>query len=151
MNKFEGIVFKSIRNIIQVTPRKSISVVSDENVKRYDNTNKLFIQPHSPYLTPTGRQKRTDLSLYCPEHGIDWRIECKARKAPNNLLGEIERDLNFVAKIPEQLFCLVLSKKIITPYFLNEINQVILEKGLTNKVWVGSNKQFKKLLKKQVK
>lgn len=148
MNRFEKQIFELIKKLISVTPRKSISVKADKAIKEYDNSNKLFIQPYSPYLTPTGLQKRTDLSLYCPMYCIDWRIECKSRKNAYDLLGEIERELNFVADIPEQLYCLVMTGNLLTPYLLNELNQIVSEKGLENKVWIGSKKQFKKILKK---
>ena len=152
MNKFEkqiGELSKSI--ILDLIPRNSISVKADKAIKLYDKGNKLFIQSRSPYQTPTGLQKRSDLSLYCPMYGIDWRIECKSRENAYDLLGEITRELNFVADIPEKLYCLVMTDNLLTTYFLNELNQIVREKGLEDKVWIGNKKKFKKLIKKYVK
>ena len=146
MNNFEKQIFDIIKKQISVTPRKSISVIADKIIKKYDNKNKLFIQPCSPYLTPIGNQKRSDLSLYCPVLNIDWRIECKSRQTIG-LLGEIKSELDYVANIPEQLYCLVMTDNLLTPHFLNELNQNVIEKGLNNKVWIGTAKQFKKKLK----
>ncbi len=146
MNKYENIIIGLIKKIIPVTPRKSISVKGDEAIKMYDNSNKLFIQPHSPYSSPFGYQKRNDISLYCPKLNIDWRIECKYRQT-NGLLGEIIRELNFITNIPEKLYCLVMTNNILTSYFRDELNKNIEEKGLKNKVWFGDENDFEILLK----
>jgi len=146
MNKFESEIIELIKRVLPVTSRRSISVIADKVIKLYDDSNKLFIQPHSPYPTPFGYQKRNDISLYCPKLNIDWRIECKYRQT-NGLLGEISRELNFVADIPEKLYCLVMTDNILTPYFRRELNRNVQEKGLNNKVWIGSKSDFEALLK----
>jgi hypothetical protein len=148
MNKFESEIIESIKRILIIIPRKSISVKGDEAIKLYDNSNKMFIQPRSPYCSPFGYQKRNDISLYCPKLNIDWRIECKFRET-NGLLGEIIRELNFITNIPEKLYCLVMTDNILTPYFRRELNQNVQEKGLGDKVWIGNKCDFEALLIKQ--
>lgn len=129
---------------------KHESVRTMEVLKDDTDTNLLFIESGSPYLTPTGRQKRTELIYFAPNKA-DWRIECKSRENPYGLLGEIQRELNFVADIPESRYCLVLTNNLLTPHFLPELTQNVREKGLQDKVWIGSKKQFKKMLKQAMK
>lgn len=125
------------------------SVRSAEILKRSLTENAMFKNLGSPYLTPTGQQKKTEFGFFSPNKA-DWRIECKSRHNNYGLVGEIERDLNFVADIPEERFCLVLTDNLINPYVMGEIRQIIADKQIGDKVWIGSKKDFKKMLKKVV-
>jgi hypothetical protein len=150
MNTFENeieLVLRKHGNFKLVFENES---VASANVLRRNLTqNAMFKNLGSPYLTPTGLQKKTEFGFYSPDNA-DWRIECKSRKQSNGLIGEIERDLNYVADIPEKLYCLILTDNLFIPYIINEIKQIISEKQITNKVWLGTKKQFKKKLKKAV-
>lgn len=150
MNKFEAEIVELIKKIIPVTSRRSISVVADNAIKQFNDSNKLFIQCCSVYPTITGRQRRNDLSLYCPEFDIDWRIECKSRQTPNGLIGEIINEFNYVTEIPEKLYCLVYNKVLDVPYVRERIQNEIDLRGLNNRVWYGTKKEFKKYLLKQL-
>lgn len=151
MNKFEAEIIELIKMIIPVTSRRSISVVADNAIKQFNNSNKLFLQCCSVYPTITGRQRRNDLSLYCPEYDIDWRIECKSRITPNGLIGEITKELRYVAMIPEKKYCLVYNKVLDVPYVKEQIQEEIDLRQLNDRVWYGTKKQFKKLIKQQMK
>lgn len=149
-NEFEESVNQAIRKVINVQLTfDSESVRAIEVLKQSSNKNKLFYDACSTYLTPTGRQKQTEFVLHCPIYGIDMRIECKSRQT-YGLLGEIKSELDYVNNIPESRYCLVLTENLLTPYFLAELKQNVLEKGLTDKVWIGSKKQLKKMLKKSM-
>jgi len=151
MNKFED----KIENVLAKYGNIQLnfegeSVIAMQVLKQASDKNKLFKRACSPHLSPTGRQKQTEFVFHSPLNNIDWRIECKSRQT-KSLIGEITHELNFVANIPEKLYCLVLSDILITPYILGLINQNIAEKGLEAKVWVGTKKQFKNLLKESQK
>ena len=122
------------------------SVRAIEVLKQAATKVTLFTDASSPYCTAFGNQKRSEFVYYAPNKA-DWRIECKSRQTVG-LIGEIERELNYVADIPEKQFCLVLTDNLLTPYILNELQTIVREKDLIDKVWIGSKKQFKKLLKK---
>jgi hypothetical protein len=125
---------------------QSQSVRATEVLKQATNRTTLFTDAGSPYCTELGNQKRTEFVYFAPNKA-DWRIECKSRQTIG-LLGEISHELNYVAEIPEELYCLVLTENLLTPYFLKELTQIITEKNLEEKVWIGSKKQFKKMLEK---
>lgn len=148
-NEFEDVIEQVIRkhgNVQLIFPKESVR--SMKVLKDDTNINLLFTDARSPHLTPTGRQKSTEFVYFAPNKA-DWRIECKSRKT-YGLLGEITRELNFVADIPEKLYCLVLTDNLLTTDFLNELNQIVREKGLEDKVWIGGKKKFKKMLKRVV-
>ena len=151
MNKFED----KIENVLAKYGNIQLnfegeSVIAMQVMKQASDKNKLFKRACSPYPSPKARQKQTEFVYQSPVNDIDWRIECKSRQT-ESLIGEITHELNFVAKIPEKLYCLVLTKNLVTPYILGLINQNIAEKGLESKVWVGTKKQFKNLLKESQK
>lgn len=127
----------------------SNSVDAIQVIKNNDTSNKLFIDACSPYLTDYGNQKKTEFVLHLPQNGIDWRIECKSRKTPQ-LIGEILYDLNFVAELKERMYCLVLTDNLCYPYIATQIANTIKEKGIEDKVWFGTQKQFEKMLKKKL-
>lgn len=149
-NEFEEqirLLIKKHGNVHLEHPRQSVRAT--EVLKDSNNKNKLFTDASSPYRTEFGNQKRTEFVYHSPDNNIDWRIECKSRKTIN-LIGEITHELNFVADIPENVYCLVLSDILIRPYILNQLIQIVVEKGLELKVWIGSKKDFKKLLKNKM-
>jgi hypothetical protein len=125
------------------------SVVAMNVLKQASNKNKLFEDARSPYLSPTGRQKKTEFVYHSPLNNIDVRIECKSRKTIG-LIGEITDELHFVSKIPEKQYYLVLSDLLLTDYILARINDIIVEKGLQNKVIVGGLECLKTMLKERV-
>jgi len=149
-NKFENKVEGLIKSFFNITPLPNESVRSMEVLKQATDRPILFTDAGSPYPTPTGQQKRTEFVLYCPDYGIDWRIECKSRKTIS-LIGEITIELNHVADIPEKRYCLVLSKVLDHEYVLNKIQQEIDLRQLNGRVWYGTKKQLKKLIKQQMK
>jgi len=126
------------------------SVRSIEVLKQSCDMNKLFTEASSYYCTEIGNQKRTEFVYHSPLNNTDWRIECKSRKKLG-LLGEILRELNYVSKIAEKMYCLVLSDVLINQYFLEEIYTTIKEKNISHKVWVGNAEQFKNLLIERIK
>jgi|JFJP01.1.fsa_nt_gi hypothetical protein len=126
------------------------SVVATKILKESTNKNKLFKNACSPYLTPTGRQKKTEFVYHSPSNNIDIRIECKSRKTLG-LIGEITDELNFITNIPEKQYCLVLSEILLSNYILDRINTIVVEKELQDKIWVGSLEQFKSFLKEHIK
>jgi len=132
-------------NVQYVLHRESVR--SAEVLKNNTDANIMFTEAGSPYLTPTGKQKRTEIVFFAPDKA-DWRIECKSRENDYDLIGEIETELNYVQDIPEELYCLVLSDNLLNEYVLNVLHEKIREKGLNGKVWIGNKKQFKKKLKK---
>lgn len=150
-NKFEQQVMSVIKTYgnVQLTYENE-SVVSTEILKHSNDKNKLFTDVGSPYCTPIGNQKRTEFVYYSPLNNVDLRVECKSRQK-SGLLGEILIELNFVSKISEKKYCLVLSDTLINEYFLKQLRTTIKEKNLSQKVWFGNLKQFTNLLKKNVK
>ena len=149
-NEFEDYIetiTKAYGNVQQ--NHEGLSVRAIEVMKQASDKNKLFKNARSPYLTENGRQKITEYVYQSPLNNVNWRIECKSRIKPG-LLGEILIELNYVANILENLYCLVLSDSLMNPNFLRLLETNIREKNLSHKVWVGSATQYINLLKSRV-
>jgi len=149
-NKFEKKINRVIHKVINVQLEYEYeTLIATKVLKQASNKNKLFFETGSPYPTITGRQKRTEIVLHCPDSGIDWRIECKSRQSIG-LIGQITTELQYVAQIPEKLYCLVFNDVLDNPYILNQIQEQIDLRELNDRVWYGTAKQFKKKLKKAI-
>jgi len=137
--------------LIQLSHESCNTLSVTECRKKESNKSKLFQDVENGYLTPIGNPKKTEFVVHAPIHKINWRIECKSMETLTNIMGTISWELNFIDKINEEKYCIVLSDKLMCPYFINILVKNIKEKKLQNKVWFGNLKQFETLLKQQIK
>ncbi len=118
-----------------------LSLVAAKIIKQSNDKDKIIIEAAPPYCTDLGNPKHTEIVFQSPINKLDLRIECKYRVKPS-LIGEIIKELNYVADIPEKLYCLVLDDNIATKSILKLIETTVKEKNLINKVWFGSLSNF---------
>jgi hypothetical protein len=148
-NEFENRTIQLIQSIvpIQACYPEGNSVDVLKIMKSTDRSNKVFLDACSPYHTPLGNNKKTEIVLHCPAYGINWRLECKSLKKYSSMVGATLYELNFIAKIHEDKYCLLLEGALTTPYVTRQICQIIREKNLRDKVWYGSLQEFEQLLR----
>jgi hypothetical protein len=148
-NYTENAVYKTIRKYVDID-RFYMPTSYEQYLKqlsRGTELNKFFKNVPSPYLTPNGNNKRTEMSLQL-ESGLSMRVECKHQTSYSNLVATATFELNFVEDIPEDMYVLILEGKAFTmPYTLNILSKEILNKNLKKKVWYGTLAQFEELLK----
>ena len=115
------------------------------NRLKRNKVNSFFYNVPSPHLTPNGNNKRTEMSLHCPELDLFMRLECKHQDSFSDIVRRGELELTYAKDIPEKVFALILEGKAFQmPYVLSLLAEAIKEKNLTDKVWFGNIEQFKR-------
>ena len=142
--KITNTICKVIKPDLAYTTNNSLELL--EIKKHSNNLIKMFFDCGSLYKTEYGYQKKTEIVFYSPLHNLNVRVECKSHQSLG-LLGNVIDELNFIKYYLEDEFWLVLEGALLRPSALKRINEAIVERGLVNKVWVGSSKQLKKKLK----
>jgi hypothetical protein len=152
-NKFEELIRECIKTNVHIElcfeQYNTSSII--EMRKNANNKNKLFQDACSPYRTDYGNERTTEFVLHCPKHKINWRVEGKSQKKGGNLILRAYEELEYVSKLKEDMFVLVLGGAFNTPKIYQKINDVINHLGLKGKVWYGDLQMFNSLLKKQMR
>lgn len=148
-NELEQRMFDRVQLIVPMKRIYPVTYSSDHIkriLKRNENFSTIFLDAPSPYLTINDNYKKTEGVISVPKNGIFWRIECKSQENYSDLIGRVLLELNFVAKLIEDKYCLILEKAFMLSYALKIIDATIREKNLINKVWRGSLDDFEVML-----
>jgi hypothetical protein len=149
-NKLEQNLFDAIEPIVKpkftygnmLTPMQVLRAV-----ERKQNKNLMFTDVPSTYPTPTEKHKKNEGAIYIPKYNIFWRLECKSQVKYSDMVGRVLFELNFVKKIHEGKYCLILEGAYLIPSVRDIILNAVKEKRLERFVWLGDLEQFIMYLK----